>query len=171
MPIVKTAQSKDAAIHIMTWHDVGVLWFKGSPTVENQRETETLMFEALGPHANRYGAFVIIDGEVHPPSSKVRQELEAIYTRLTPRLQCAGYVILGQGFQKSILRAALIGSHWISRKPYPTSVSGDLGKGANWLYYTMPRDPERGGVDDFLNAVEAMMRGEAPETLRGKQRD
>lgn len=171
MPTVKTAQSKDAAIHIMAWHDVGVLWFNGNPTVENQRETETLMIEALGQHANRYGAFVLINGEVHPPTYEVRQELDIIYDRIAHRLHAVAYVILGRGFQGAVIRATLIGSNWLSRRAYPTSVSGDLGKGANWLYYTMPKDPERGDVGEFLNAVEAMMRGEAPETLRRNQRD
>lgn len=169
MPAISTARTKDEAVHIMTWHDVGVIWIKGAATVDNQRETETLMIDALGKRANRYGAFVIINGDFPPPTYQVRQELDVIYERIAHRLQGVAYAILGDGFQTAVIRAAIVGSNWLSRRPYPTSVSGDIRKGANWLYYTMPKDPERGDIGDFVNAVQAMMRGEAPETLRGKQ--
>lgn len=170
MPIVTTVRTTDDAVHILTWHDIAAIWIKGKPTIENQRETETLVLGALGRHADRYGAFVIINGELHPPTFEVRHELDMIYNRLTQRLQGVAYVILGRGFQTAVIRATLIGSNWLSRRPYPTSVSGDLKKGIGWLYYTLPKDPERGEMNDFLDALGSMMQGEAPETLRGKRR-
>jgi len=170
MPTVVTAKTKDEAVHILTWHDIGAIWVKGIPTVENQRETELLVINALGQYANSYGAFVIINAALPPPTYEVRTELDTIYNRLAPRLRCVAYVILGSGFQTALIRTALVGSNWVSRRPYPTSTTSDLRKGASWLYYTMPKDPERGNVDDFLGALDAFMHGEVPDTIRGKRK-
>jgi hypothetical protein len=79
-------------------------------------------------------------------------------------------VILGGGIKATVIKTALMGSNWLSRRPYPTSTTTDLKKGISWMYYTMPKDPERGSEGDFLEALNAMMRGEAPDTIHGKRK-
>lgn len=170
MPTVVTAKTKDEAIHILAWHDICAIWFKRMPTVDNQRETERLVLAALGQHASRYGSFVIINGDLSPPPYEVRTELDVIYNRIGPRLRCVSYVILGGGLKATLIKTSLVGSNWLSRRPYPTSTTSDLKKGISWMYYTMPKDPERGSEEDFLEALNAMMRGEGPDTIRGKRK-
>jgi hypothetical protein len=67
-------------------------------------------------------------------------------------------------------RATLMTMNLITRRPYPTSVHSDVRKGAEWLFSTLDRDPERGTVDQFTQALSAAVRGEAPTTLRTQQK-
>jgi hypothetical protein len=166
MPAVTIEHSLDEAVMTMSWHDLFAIWLKGTLTIANQRETEEHAQKCIRQWSRGIGIMVVVDDSTPPISTEVRRELDAIYRRLTPGTRGVSYVILGNGFNTAVARGALAATNWVMRRPYPTSTANDLNKGARWLHYALGEDPERGSVEQFIQALAAAVRGEAPQTLK-----
>ncbi len=168
MPAITIERSSDEAVITMAWHDLVAIWLKGPLTIANQRESEQHTRQCIAQWPRGIGMMVVID-ETPPVSAEVRRELDAIYRRIGPGLRGVAYVVLGGGFNALVARSALTAGGWLARHPYPTSTTGDLKKGVSWLHYTLGEDPERGTVDQFIQALAAAVSGEDPQTLRIKR--
>lgn len=166
MPAVTIERSTDDAVVVMFWHDILAVWLKGPATIANQRDAERIASKLLEQWPRGIAMMVVIGVGLPLPSAEVKRELDAIYRRLAPNLRALSYVVLGSGFHPTMVRSHLIASNWVMRRPYATSTTGDVKKGATWLFYTLGEDAERGSVDQFTQALAAAVRGEAPTTLR-----
>jgi hypothetical protein len=166
MPAVTIERSSDEAIITMAWHDLFTIWCQGPLTVTNQRDAEKHARKSIEQWSRGIGLMVVLDETTPPPSNEVRPELNAIFGRIGPSIRGISYVIRGKGFNAMVARSTLTAATWLARRPYPTSTTDDLKKGAKWLHYTLGEDPERGTVDQFVHALTAAARGEEPQTLR-----
>ncbi len=170
MPAVTIERSTDDAVLIMTWHDFYVVWLDGPMTVENQRESEAFGRKLMERWPRGVGMLVVINEAARAPTPEVRKELNEIYRRITPNLRGVSYAILGSGMSVQLAKATLIGMNLLARRPYRSSVTSDLRNAAKWLFYTLGEDPERGTVDQFLQALKSAVQGESPQTLRTQKR-
>jgi hypothetical protein len=136
------------------------VWLTGTRTIANHREMEHHAQQCIQQWPRGIGMMVAIVDTTPPISTEVRREVDAIYDRLTPGVRGVSYVILGSGFNIAVARGALTATSWVPRRPYPTSTTNDLKKGTHWLHYSLGEDPERGSIDDFIQALTAAVRGE-----------
>lgn len=169
MPAVTIERSSDESVLTMAWHDLFAIWFQGPLTVANQREAEQHARKCIDQWSRGIGMMIVINEAMPPPSNEVRPELNAIFGRIGSSLRGVAYVVHGKGFNAMMARSTLTASTWLARRPYPMSTSSDLTKGAKWLHYTLGEDPERGSVEQFVQALAAASRGEEPQTLRTKK--
>jgi hypothetical protein len=170
MPDVTIERSADETTVFMSWHDLLAVWVNGSATVENQNETARHAQVLVERWPRGIGIIVVIDDGSPAPSKEVKQEISAMYQRLAPNLRGVCFVMKGHGLQMAMVRGTLIAMNWVARRPYPTSITGDLQKGVNWLHYTLGNDPDRGTVDQFIVALNAAVLGEPLQTLRMRKK-
>jgi hypothetical protein len=119
--------------------------------------TVSLMRRALDELATRYekfGYLGVIEAESHLLlAPDVRNGMNALVKRFSPRFTGAAIVFEKTGFHATAVRSVVTAINLASRATHPNHVFSDVREGVSWLSQITPGEPAAGGLLQIIQQL------------------
>lgn len=125
--------SRDETHYIAIWRNIMFAGFSGSVESHMLRSMGAAVLHQLERYPSGIGLVVVAEPGCRPPAAALREEMLALRRRTVDRTLGIAFVLRGEGFAASALRAAITGIQIVIRSSFPEKVFSDPSQGIDWI--------------------------------------
>jgi hypothetical protein len=116
----------------------------------------------LSVRYEKFGYLAVIEAEAQLLlAPDVRNGLNALVKRFSPRFTGAAIVFEKAGFHATAVRSVVTAINLASRATHPNHVFSDLREGVSWLTHITPGEPAAGGLLNITQQLRQSLRQQA----------